>query len=101
MPPSAKTQRLKIFPLYQVYKGTVFEITDQALNFVLSKIDLAVGTREKSAQAPVEYELPPDVVREAIVKFMIYGNYCLLLVIAGAMRRLIFCWIFLLSMETD
>ena len=40
---------------------------NQAVDFVLSKVNLAVGTREKSNQAPVAYEMPPDVVREAIV----------------------------------
>ena len=50
-------------------------MTDQALNFVLSKIDLAVGTRAKSVQAPVEYELPPDVVREAIVNAVAHRDY--------------------------
>jgi ATP-dependent DNA helicase RecG len=28
-----------------VYKGTVFDLVDQAKDFVLSKIDLWVGTR--------------------------------------------------------
>ncbi len=69
------TEVHKPIPFYQVYKGTVFEITDQALNFVLSKIDLAVGTREKSVQAPVEYEIPPDVVREAIVNAVAHRDY--------------------------
>lgn len=69
------TEVHKPIPFYQVYKGTVFEVTDQALNFVLSKIDLAVGTREKSVQAPVEYEIPPDVVREAIVNAVAHRDY--------------------------
>jgi predicted HTH transcriptional regulator len=69
------TQVHKPIPSYQVYKGTAFEVTDQALNFVLSKIDLAVGTRAKSVQAPVEYELPPDVVREAIVNAVAHRDY--------------------------
>jgi len=69
------TEVRKPIPFYQVYKGTVFEVTDQALNFVLSKIDLAVGTREKSVQAPVEYEIPPDVVREAIVNAVAHRDY--------------------------
>jgi len=69
------TEVHKPIPFYQVYKGTAFEATDRALNFVLSKIDLAVGTREKSVQAPVEYEIPPDVVREAIVNAVAHRDY--------------------------
>ena len=56
-------------------KGTVFELVDQAVDFVLSKINLAVGTRALSNQAPVEYEIPPEVVREAIVNAVAHRDY--------------------------
>ena len=65
----------KPIPFYQVYKGTVFELVDQAVDFVLSKINLAVGTREHSTQAPVAYEMPPEVVREAIVNAVAHRDY--------------------------
>ena len=40
----------KPIPSYQVYKGTVFQLVDQAVDFVLSKINLSVGyTRRKRA----------------------------------------------------
>jgi ATP-dependent DNA helicase RecG len=58
----------KPIPFYQVYKGNLFELVDQAVNFVLSKIDLAVGTRAQGPEAPVAYEIPPEVIAEAIVK---------------------------------
>ena len=60
------TEVRKPIPFYQVYKGTAFDLVDQAVDFVLSKINLAVGMREKSTQyggSPT----PPEVVREAIV----------------------------------
>jgi predicted HTH transcriptional regulator len=65
----------KPIPSYQVYKGTVFELVDQAVDFVLSKINLAVGTRAESTQAPVAYEMPPEVVREAIVNAVAHRDY--------------------------
>ena len=37
----------------QVYKGTVFDLVDHAVDFVLSKIALSVGTRAQSVQVPV------------------------------------------------
>ncbi len=60
---------------YQVYKGTVFELVDQAVGFVLSKIDLAVGTRAETIQAPVAYEIPKEVVTEAIVNAVAHRDY--------------------------
>lgn len=43
----------KPIPSYQVYKGTVFDLVDQAVDFVMSKINLWVGTREAGAAVPV------------------------------------------------
>jgi len=60
---------------YQVYRGTSFDVVDQAVDFVLSKINLAVGTRAASTQAPVTYEIPPEVVREAIVNAVAHRDY--------------------------
>jgi predicted HTH transcriptional regulator len=57
----------KPIPFYQVYKGNLFELVDQAVNFVLSKIGYAVGTRSRSAIAPTAYEIPPEAIEEAIV----------------------------------
>ena len=52
------TQVAKPIPSYQIYKGTAFQLVDQAVDFVLSKIALSVGTRAESIQAPVSYEIP-------------------------------------------
>ena len=65
----------KPIPSYQVYKGTVFDLVDQAVDFVLSKIALSVGTRSESVQAPVAYEVPKEVVTEAIVNAVAHRDY--------------------------
>jgi len=69
------TQVQKPIPFYQVYKGNLFDLVDQAVNFVLSKINLAVGTRAASNQAPVAYEIPPEVISEAIVNAIAHRDY--------------------------
>lgn len=62
-------------PFYRIFKGNLFEQVDQAVDFVLSKIDLSVGTRAESTQAPTRYEIPPDVIREAIVNAVAHRDY--------------------------
>jgi ATP-dependent DNA helicase RecG len=69
------TEIRKPIPSYQTYKGTVFEMVDQAVDFVLSKIDRAIGTREYSIQAPETYELPVLAVKEAIVNAVAHRDY--------------------------
>ncbi len=65
----------KPIPSYQVYKGTAFQLVDQAVDFVLSKIALSVGTRAESVRAPVAYEIPKEVVTEAIVNAVAHRDY--------------------------
>ncbi|MBI4801736.1 MAG: DUF4062 domain-containing protein [Elusimicrobia bacterium] len=69
------TDVAKPIPSYQVYKGTVFALVDQAVDFVMSKLALSVGTRAKSAQAPVTYEIPREVVAEGIVNAVAHRDY--------------------------
>lgn len=62
-------------PFYRIFKGTLFEQVDMAVDFVMSKINRSVGTRSESTQAPVRYEIPPDVIREAIVNAVAHRDY--------------------------
>jgi len=62
-------------PFYRIFKGTLFEQVDMAVDFVLSKLNRSVGTRAESMQAPVRYEIPPDVIREGIVNAIAHRDY--------------------------
>lgn len=57
-------EKRKPIPSYQIYKGTLFDLVDQAVDFVMSKLSRSVGTRAKGPQAPVEYDIPEEVVAE-------------------------------------
>ncbi len=50
-------------------------MVDQAIDFVMSKIAARVGTRSESAQAPVTYEIPRDVIAEGIVNAVVHRDY--------------------------
>jgi len=65
----------KPIPSYQVYKGTVFDMVDAAKDFVLSKIDLWTGDRSQGVQVPTAYEIPQEVVAEAIVNAVVHRDY--------------------------
>ncbi len=69
------TEIRKPIPAYSSFRGTVFELVDQSVDFVMSKLDRAVGTRAKSNQAPETYELPRDAVSEAIVNAIAHRDY--------------------------
>jgi ATP-dependent DNA helicase RecG len=65
----------KPIPSYHVYKGDVFQLVNQAVDFVLSRIDVSVGTRDQSIKVPIHYELPPAAVTEAIFNAVAHRDY--------------------------
>lgn len=69
------TEVRKPIPSYQIYKGTVFDLVDQAVDFVMSKLARAVGTRAMGPQAPVAYEIPKEAISEAIVNAVAHRDY--------------------------
>lgn len=69
------TEVRKPIPSYQVFKGTAFELVDQAVDFVLGKLNRAVGTRAVSNDVPIDYEIPRDAVAEAVVNAIAHRDY--------------------------
>jgi len=59
----------------QIYTGTLFEQADLARDFVLARINRAVGLRTDSFTASATFELPPDAVGEAIVNATAHRDY--------------------------
>ena len=69
------TEIARPVPYYRMFKGNLFDQVDQAVDFALSKLNRSVGTRAGSPQADVHYELPKQVVAEAIVNAVAHRDY--------------------------
>ena len=65
----------KPIPYYKEYGGTVFEVADEAVDFVLSKLSLSTGTREFSNQVETIYEIPRAVIAEGIINAVAHRDY--------------------------
>lgn len=62
-------------PFYRIFKGNLCEQVDRGTDFVLSVIRQGIGTREDGTRAPAPYEIPRDIVREAIVNAIVHRDY--------------------------
>ena len=69
------TEIEKPIPSLQVFGGTLFNQVDNAEDFILSKINMSVGTRAESVRAPRTYEIPVEVIREAIVNAVVHRDF--------------------------
>lgn len=65
----------KPIPDYKEFGGTVFQMAENALDFVLSKISLATGDRSKSLLVETSYEIPRAVIAEAIINAIAHRDY--------------------------
>ncbi|MBO6102960.1 MAG: DUF4062 domain-containing protein, partial [Opitutales bacterium] len=57
------------------FDGTLFEMIDKSVDFVLSKLGSGIGSREKRGVLPFEYEIPRSVIFEAIANAVAHRNY--------------------------
>ncbi|MFA4827916.1 MAG: ATP-binding protein [Thermodesulfovibrionales bacterium] len=69
------TEYRRPFASMQVYGGDLFEQADQTQDFILGKINRAIGTRATSITAPAIYELPPDAIAEAVINAIAHRDY--------------------------
>jgi ATP-dependent DNA helicase RecG len=69
------TEVRKPIPSYQLFKHTIFDQIDQAVDFVMSRLARTVAARDEGPSAPVEYEIPQATVVEAIVNAVVHRAY--------------------------
>ena len=69
------TEKRKPIASQRPYEGRLIEVIDQAVEFVLGKLDRSVGTRALSAKTSGDFEIPRSVITEAVVNAIIHRNY--------------------------
>ena len=69
------TEPVKPIPDYQVFKGNLFELIDQATDYVMSKLARKVGVRDAGPENKVTYEIPKAAVSEIIINALAHRDY--------------------------
>jgi len=69
------TTQEKPIPSYQLFKGSLFEQIDGAVDFVMSRLRRSIAPRSSGASASVDYEIPREVIAEAIVNAAVHRDY--------------------------
>lgn len=66
---------VKPIPSHQIFTGTLFDQVDQAADFVLSKLNRMVPPRDTAPVSETKYEIPKEVIHEAIVNGVAHRDY--------------------------
>jgi ATP-dependent DNA helicase RecG len=69
------TEVEKPFPSYQRFTGTLFDLVNEGVNFVLAKLARSVSARDQGPEAAVDYDIPQVAVTEAVVNAVAHRNY--------------------------
>ena len=71
------SERRKPIKDHKIITGTLFEMADEVIAFVLDKLEKWIGARDSGvgAVAPTGFDIPRAVVLEAIVNAIAHRNY--------------------------
>ena len=57
------------------FEGSIMDLIEKAMEFVMVRLDLRIGSRSETGRASHSYEIPKDVVLEAIVNAVAHRDY--------------------------
>lgn len=69
------TEVEKPIPDFKRFDGTLFEMIDNAADFVMSKLKSGIANRDAGGILPFDYEIPRSAVFEAIANAVAHRNY--------------------------
>ena len=69
------TETVKPIEDYKTFEGSVAEQISQATSWVMSKLSVRYGQRNKDAQNEVDFEIPRSVIFETIVNAVAHRDY--------------------------
>ncbi len=69
------TETVKPIPDYQIFKGNLFELIDQATDYVMAKVARKAGVRDAGPANEVTYEIPKAAVSEIIINALAHRDY--------------------------
>ena len=69
------TDVVRPIPSQQVFGNTLFEQTDAAVDFVLSRLNRTIGGREETTTAEEKLEIPKEAIREIVVNSVVHRDY--------------------------
>lgn len=69
------TETVKPIEDYKTFEGGVAEQISQATSWVMSKLSVRYGRRDKEVQTEIEYEIPRSVIFETIVNAVVHRDY--------------------------
>lgn len=71
------TEHAKPMRSYKIFKGPVPDLVRRSVTFILDKLDMAAGRRVHGLAVPRKFEIPGEVVTEAIVNAIVHRDYTL------------------------
>jgi ATP-dependent DNA helicase RecG len=66
---------MKPIPDFKQFDGSILEMAEQTINFILDKIAHSTGSRQDQILVDTEYEIPREIIAEAVINALAHRDY--------------------------